>query len=187
MGYDISDYVDIHERYGTVKDVETLIQATHDRGMRIIFDLMINHTSDLHPWFQESRSSKTNPKRDWYIWRPPRYDEKGNRCRPNNLRSNFSKPAWTWDDKTQEYYLHLYAEEQPNLNWENKYCRQAIYNSTMRFWLAKGVDGFRIDTVNMYSKEPGLPDAPVTDPNAETQLAYMYYCNGPRMHEYLDE
>ncbi|KAK9335718.1 maltase [Lipomyces starkeyi NRRL Y-11557] len=187
MGYDISDYEDIHEPYGTVEDVEMLIQAVHDRGMRIIFDLVINHTSNLHAWFLESRSSKSNPKRDWYIWRPAKYDENGNRCRPNNWRSNFSEPAWTWDENTQEYYLHLYAAEQPDLNWENEECRHAIYDSAIRFWLEKGIDGFRVDTVNRYSKYPGLPDAEVTQPREETQIAFKYFTNGPRIHEFLRE
>ncbi|KAK9243912.1 maltase [Lipomyces tetrasporus] len=187
MGYDISDYEDIHEPYGTLEDCERLIQATHDRGMRIIFDLVINHTSDLHPWFLESRSSKSNPKRDWYIWRPAKYDENGNRCRPNNWRGNFSTPAWTWDEDTQEYYLHLYASEQPDLNWENEECRRAIYDTAIRFWLEKGIDGFRIDTVNRYSKYPGLPDAEVTQPDEETQIAVKYTTNGPRIHEFLTE
>lgn len=187
MGYDISDYEDIYEKYGTLADCDALIKAVHDHGMKVIFDLVINHTSDQHPWFQESRSSKNNPKRDWYIWRPAKYDDQGNRLRPNNWRSNFSKPAWTWDEHSQEYYLHLFAPEQPDLNWENEECRKTIYESAMRFWLERGVDGFRIDTINMYSKVPGLPDAPVVDPGAETQLAYMHYCNGPRMHQYLSE
>ncbi|EXJ74557.1 glucan 1,6-alpha-glucosidase [Cladophialophora psammophila CBS 110553] len=187
MGYDIQDYEDIHEKYGTLEQTEELIKAVHDRGMRIIFDLVINHTSSLHCWFQESRSSKTNPKRDWYIWRPAKYDADGNRCRPNNWRSNFSKPAWTWDETSQEYYLHLYAPEQPDLNWENKECRRAIYQGAIKFWLDKGIDGFRIDTVNLYSKHPGLPDAPVVYPESESQPAMMYYANGPRMQEYLCE
>jgi oligo-1,6-glucosidase len=166
MGYDISDYEDIHEPYGTVEDCDRLIKEVHDRGMRIIFDLVINHTSDQHKWFQESRSSKTNPKRDWYIWRPAKYDKVGQRRRPNNWMSNFTAPAWTWDEKTQEYYLHLYAVEQPDLNWENEQCRKAIFESSVKYWLDKGVDGFRVgefptllqsscsqlaDTVNMYS------------------------------------
>ncbi|KIW22647.1 uncharacterized protein PV07_10924 [Cladophialophora immunda] len=187
MGYDIQDYEDIHDQYGTLEQTVELIKAVHDRGMRIIFDLVINHTSSLHSWFQESRSSRNNPKRDWYIWRPAKYDANGKRCRPNNWRSNFSKPAWTWDETSQEYYLHLYAPEQPDLNWENKECRQAIYRSAIRFWLDKGIDGFRIDTVNLYSKHPGLPDAPVVYPDSESQPAMMYYANGPRMQEYLSE
>lgn len=144
MGYDISDYEDIHRPYGTLEDCDRLIKEVHDRGMRVIFDLVINHTSDQHAWFKESRSSKTNPKRDWYIWRPAKYDSEGNRCRPNNWQSNFTIPAWTWDDISEEYYLHLFASEQPDLNWENKECREAIYDSSIRFWLDKGVDGFRI-------------------------------------------
>ncbi|RMZ86855.1 hypothetical protein DV736_g5919, partial [Chaetothyriales sp. CBS 134916] len=187
MGYDISDFEDIHEPYGTIEDCQHLIDEVHKRGMRILFDLVINHTSDLHPWFQESRSSKDNAKRDWYFWRPPRYDENGRRLAPNNWRSQFTLPAWTWDEKTQEYYLHLYAEEQPDLNWENEQCRQAIYDSAIRFWLKRGVDGFRIDTVNKYSKVPGLPDAKITEPGEETQMAFDMYTNGPRIHEYLRE
>lgn len=144
MGYDISDYEDIHAAYGTLQDCNHLIKEIHDRGMRVIFDLVINHTSDQHEWFKESRSSKTNPKRDWYIWRPARIDENGNRCRPNSWRSNFSIPAWTWDETTQEYYLHLFASEQPDLNWENEQCRNAIYDSSIKFWLERGVDGFRV-------------------------------------------
>ncbi|RMD42598.1 hypothetical protein DV735_g2559, partial [Chaetothyriales sp. CBS 134920] len=187
MGYDISNFEDIHEPYGTMADCQLLIDEVHKRGMRILFDLVINHTSDLHPWFQESRSSKDNAKRDWYLWRPPRYDEHGRRLAPNNWRSQFTLPAWTWDEKTEEYYLHLYAAEQPDLNWENEQCRQAIYDSAIRFWLQRGVDGFRIDTVNKYSKVQGLPDAEITEPGEETQGAFDLYTNGPRIHEYLRE
>ncbi|KAJ9615132.1 hypothetical protein H2200_001206 [Cladophialophora chaetospira] len=187
MGYDIQDYEDIHDKYGTLEQTEELIKAVHDRGMRIIFDLVINHTSNLHSWFQESRSSRTNAKRSWYIWRPAKYDKEGRRCRPNNWRSNFSKPAWTWDEQSQECYLHLYAPEQPDLNWENSECRQAIYKSAIKFWLNKEIDGFRIDTVNLYSKHPDLPDAPIVYPELESQPAYMYYANGPRMKDYLSE
>jgi oligo-1,6-glucosidase len=144
MGYDISNYEDVHRPYGTVGDCERLIKEVHDRGMRIIFDLVVNHTSDQHAWFKESRSSKDNPKRDWYIWRPAKYDKFGNRCRPNNWQGNFTVPTWTWDEGSQEYYLHLFASEQPDLNWENEECRKAIYKSAIKFWLDKGVDGFRI-------------------------------------------
>ncbi|KAJ9620699.1 uncharacterized protein PV06_06076 [Exophiala oligosperma] len=187
MGYDISDFEDIHEPYGTLEDCQCLIDEVHKRGMRILFDLVINHTSDQHPWFQESRSSKGNPKRDWYMWRPPRYDPNGKRLPPNNWRSQFTVPAWTWDEKTQEYYLHVYADQQPDLNWENEECRRAIYESAIRFWLRRGVDGFRIDTVNKYSKVPGLPDAKISDPGEDTQVAFDMYTNGPRIHEYLRE
>ena len=144
MGYDISDYEDIYPPYGTVADCQNLIDEVHKRKMRVIFDLVINHTSDIHKWFLESRSSKTNPKRDWYIWRPAKYDKDGNRVRPNNWQGNFTIPAWTWDETTQEYYLHLFASEQPDLNWENEECRKAIYDSAIKFWLDRGVDGFRI-------------------------------------------
>lgn len=187
MGYDISDFEDIHEPYGSLEDCERLIGEIHARGMKVIFDLVINHTSDQHPWFLESKSSKTNPKRDWYFWRPPKFDQQGNRRRPNNWRSQFTKPAWTWDETTQEYYLHVYADGQPDLNWENEDCRRAVYDSAIRFWLERGVDGFRVDTANKYSKVRGLPDAPITEPDEETQLAMCHYANGPRIHEYLKE
>ncbi|GAM86435.1 hypothetical protein ANO11243_044490 [Dothideomycetidae sp. 11243] len=187
MGYDISDYEKVYPPYGTVADMERLISACHQRGIRILLDLVINHTSDQHRWFQESRSSISNPKRDWYIWRPAKYDSDGTRKPPNNWRSFFGGSAWQWDEHTQEYYLHLFCAEQPDLNWENEEMRHALYQSSMRFWLDKGVDGFRVDTVNMYSKVPGLPDTPVTDPNQEWQLAADLFCNGPRMHEFLGE
>ncbi|KAI5256312.1 alpha-glucosidase [Aureobasidium subglaciale] len=187
MGYDISDYEAVYPPYGTVQDVEALINEVHSRGMKIILDLVVNHTSDQHAWFKESRSSKTNPKRDWYIWKPAKYDSDGTRKPPNNWRSNFGGSVWEWDELTQEYYLHLFCPEQPDVNWENEETRKAIYQSAMIFWLDKGVDGFRIDTVNMYSKPTGYPDAPIKDPAAEWQEAGLVYCNGPRMDEYLGE
>ncbi|WPG98731.1 maltase [Acrodontium crateriforme] len=187
MGYDISNYEAVYPPYGTVQDMERLISEVHSRGMRIILDLVVNHTSDQHQWFKESRSSKDNSKRDWYIWKPAKYDADGNRTPPNNWRSNFGGSAWSWDEQTQEYYLHLFCPEQPDLNWENETTRQAIYHSAMIFWLEKGCDGFRVDTVNMYSKPPGLPDAPVIDPGSQWQEAGFVYCNGPRMNEYLEE
>ena len=188
MGYDISNYEDVYRPYGTVQDMETLIKETHARGMRIMLDLVINHTSDQHAWFKESRASKDSPKRDWYIWRPAKYSPSGERLPPNNWRSNFGGgSAWEWDELTQEYFLHLFAVEQPDLNWENPETRRAIYASSMEFWLDRGVDGFRVDTVNMYSKPPTLPDAPIVDPGTPYQPAGMVYCNGPRMHEFLGE
>jgi oligo-1,6-glucosidase len=187
MGYDISDYEEVYAPYGTVEDMDRLIQKSHSLGMRVLLDLVVNHTSDQHAWFKESRSSKDNPRRDWYIWRPPRYDKDGNRIAPNNWRGNFSAPAWTYDEHTGEYYLHLFTPEQPDLNWENETCRNAIYDSAMHFWLKKGVDGFRVDTVNMYSKGTDLPDAPIVDPDSFDQPAAAMYCNGPRMHEFLRE
>lgn len=143
------------------------------------------HSSFQHAWFKESRSSKTNPKRDWYIWRPAQYID-GVRKPPNNWQSNFTGSVWEWDEHTQEYYLHLFCPEQPDLNWQNPETRDAIYRSAMEFWLEKGVDGFRVDTVNMYCKGE-MQDAPVTDPRSEWQFAGFQYCNGPRMHEYLGE
>ncbi|KAJ9480417.1 Alpha-glucosidase MAL32 [Pseudozyma hubeiensis] len=187
MGYDISDYESVYPPYGTVADMEQLIKECHNRGIKLLLDLVVNHTSDQHAWFKESRKSKDSPKRDWYIWRPAKYDADGNRHPPNNWRSNFNQPAWTWDEATQEYYLNLFCPEQPDLNWTNDECRKAIYKSAMEFWLEKGVNGFRVDTVNMYSKPMDFPDAPITDPGAETQPAGMVYCNGPMMHTWLKE
>lgn len=179
----------MHAPYGTVQDMEVLVDECHKRGMRLILDLVVNHTSDQHEWFKESRSSKDNPKRDWYIWRPPRYAEDGTRMPPTNWRSYFSGTAWEWDEHTQEYFLHLFAKEQPDLNWESDACRRAIHDSAMRFWLDKGVDGFRIDTVNMWSKGPvsELRDAPIVNPDTFDQPAWCLYANGPRMHEFLRE
>ncbi|KAE8368940.1 glycoside hydrolase superfamily [Aspergillus caelatus] len=187
MGYDVSDYENVLPAYGSVEDVENLINACHERGMKLILDLVINHTSDQHKWFQESRRSKDNDKRDWYFWRPPRYDEDGNRLPPTNYRGYFAGSTWTWDERTQEYYLHLYAKEQPDLNWDNEAARKAIYDSAVRFWLNKGVDGFRVDTVNKYSKHTDFPDAQVTDPKSYIQPAIEMWCNGPRIHEFLRE
>lgn len=187
MGYDVADYENVYAPYGTVEDMDVLIDACHKRGLRIILDLVVNHTSDQHKWFQESRSSKTNPKRDWYIWKPATYDAHGKRQPPNNWRSVFGGSAWEWDEKTEEYYLHLFCVEQPDVNWEKAEARKAIYDSAMEFWLRKGVDGFRVDTVNMYSKHPDYSNAPVLDPKSDTQPAFSLFCNGPRIHEYLSE
>ncbi|KAK7431281.1 hypothetical protein QQZ08_002052 [Neonectria magnoliae] len=188
MGYDIANYEDIYAPYGTLQDMETLIREAHARSMRVMLDLVINHTSDKHSWFQESRASKGSSKRDWYVWRPAKYSPSGERLPPNNWRCNFGGGSvWEWDERTGEYYLHLFAKEQPDLNWENPVTRKAIYASAMEFWLERGVDGFRVDTVNMYSKPIDFPDAPITDPKAPFQPAGMLYCNGPRMHEFLDE
>ncbi|GJE99983.1 glycoside hydrolase family 13 protein [Phanerochaete sordida] len=186
MGYDIADYEDIDPRFGTLEDWDRLVEGVHKRGMKLLMDLVVNHTSDEHAWFKESRSSKTNPKRDWYIWRPPRYDEHGNRLPPNNWESIFQGSAWEYDEATDEYYLHLFVKEQPDLNWENPDVREAVYRM-MRFWLDRGCDGFRMDVINMISKVPGLPDAPVLEPMKEFQAASLFYANGPRVHEFLKE
>ncbi|KAK5193558.1 hypothetical protein LTR92_006929 [Exophiala xenobiotica] len=184
MGYDISDYRAIDPMYGTMADHDELIAALHARGMKYVMDLVVNHTSKEHEWFVESRSSKSNPKRDWYYWRPPRYcQETGERMPPNNWESVFSGPAWTFDHDTGEYYLHLFAQEQPDLNWDNPSVRTAIHDM-IRFWLDKGVDGFRMDVINFISKEPGLPDADKVKPGFLQPGLHRYAC-GPRLHEYL--
>lgn len=187
MGYDISDYQAIYEKYGTMEDMDQLIDGCHKRGIKILTDLVVNHTSDEHSWFIESRSSKTNPKRDWYFWRPAKYDSQGQRHPPNNWRALFGGSAWKWDETTQEYYLHLFAPEQPDLNWENPETRKAIYEDATNFWLRKGCDGFRIDTVNLYSKVTSFPDAPVVDPGTPWQPAGQFYVAGPRIHEFIHE
>ncbi|KAI0832223.1 glycoside hydrolase family 13 protein [Hypoxylon sp. FL0890] len=187
MGYDVSNYQKIYAPYGTVEDVDALIEACHARSMKLILDLVVNHTSIEHQWFKESRSSKTNAKRNWYIWKPARYNAEGQRIPPTNWRGYFAGSTWTWDEHTQEYYLHLYAPEQPDLNWESEACREAIYENTMRFWLVRGVDGFRIDTVNKYSKRTEYIDAPITDPTSPYQPAPEMWCNGPRIHEFIHE
>ncbi|KZO94962.1 glycoside hydrolase family 13 protein [Calocera viscosa TUFC12733] len=186
MGYDIADYQDVHAPYGSKADVDALIAGTHARGMKIIFDLVVNHTSHEHAWFQESRRSRDSPKRDWYMWRPAKVVD-GKRVPPNNWRSNFGGSVWEWDEPTQEYYLHYFAVQQPDLNWENPVVRKAVYATAVNYWLDKGVDGFRIDTVNMYSKFLDFPDAAVVDPSTPWQPADKYYSNGPRLHEFLKE
>lgn len=190
MGYDISDYQAVYPPYGTLDDMEDLIAQVHDRGMKIMLDLVVNHTSDQHAWFKESRSSRDNEKADWYIWRPAKGidPETGERLPPNNWRSYFgSGSAWQWDETREEFYLHIFAAEMPDLNWESEACRKAIYASAMEFWLRRGVDGFRVDTVNLYSKAPGLPEARVIDPSSKYQLEPDLICNGPRIHEFIGE
>ncbi len=153
-GYDISDYQDIMEDFGNMADFDELLKETHNRDMKLIIDLVINHTSEQHPWFIESASSKDNPKRDWYIWE----DGKGGK-EPNNWESIFNGSAWELDEETEQYYLHLFAKEQPDLNWENKDVRFAIYDM-INWWLDKGIDGFRVDAISHIKKEPGFPDLP---------------------------
>ncbi|MBU8917859.1 alpha-glucosidase [Bacillus sp. FJAT-29953] len=153
-GYDISNYQEIMKEFGTMADFDFLLQETHRRGMKLILDLVINHTSDEHPWFVESRSSKDHPKRDWYIWR----DGNGGK-EPNNWESIFSGPAWEYDESTDQYYMHLFSKKQPDLNWENEEVRQALYQ-TVNWWLDKGIDGFRVDAISHIKKETGLPDMP---------------------------
>ncbi|KAH7884182.1 glycoside hydrolase family 13 protein [Phlebopus sp. FC_14] len=187
MGYDISDYRDIDPRYGTLEDWDRLLKGVHERGMKLMYvmDLVVNHTSDEHAWFTHSKSSTHDPKRDWYIWRPPRYVD-GKRMPPNNWKSVFQGSAWEFDTKTQEYYLHLYVPKQPDLNWDNPSVRDAVWD-VMRFWIDRGCDGFRMDVINCISKTEGLPDAPVVDPTQEVQEASRHYANGPHVHEYIKE
>ena len=190
-GYDISDYTDVDPLFGSLGQLEKLIAALHERGIKLVMDLVVNHTSDRHPWFQESRASRTSAKRDWYWWRPPREGMSAGRpgAEPTNWHSFFSGPTWELDEATGEYYLHLFAREQPDLNWENPEVRQAVY-AMMRWWLDRGVDGFRMDVINMISKDvapdgslpdgPPLPGLPYGDGTAS------YLC-GPRIHEFLQE
>ena len=142
-GYDISDYQDIMTEFGTMKDFDDLLKAAHDRGIRIVMDLVVNHTSDEHPWFIESRSSRDNPKRDYYIWR-----EAVDGHEPNNWGSSFSGSAWQWDEKTQMYYLHCFSKKQPDLNWENPKVRNEIFDM-MDWWCKKGIDGFRMYVISI--------------------------------------
>jgi alpha-glucosidase len=149
FGYDVSDYSNIDPRYGTLADFDQLVAGVHARGLRLILDMVMNHTSDKHVWFQESRSSRDNPKRDWYIWKD----------RPNNWPASFGGKAWEFDAATGQYYLHLFTKEQPDVNWRNPAVRQAQLEA-FRFWLDRGVDGFRLDVFNAYFKHPGFPDNP---------------------------
>ncbi|MDW8318106.1 MAG: alpha-glucosidase [Anaerolineae bacterium] len=179
-GYDISDYHDIMPEFGTLADWEELLAGLHARGIRLVMDLVVNHTSDEHPWFVQSRQSKDNPYRDYYIWRPGKDGRE-----PNNWLSHFGGSAWEFDPRTGEYYLHLFSRKQPDLNWENPQVRREVYRM-MRWWLDKGIDGFRMDVINMISKAPGLPDA---EPEPGERYAYggRYFLNGPRLMEFLQE
>ena len=186
-GYDISDYQDVDPLFGTLADLDELIRELHARGMRLVMDLVVNHTSDEHPWFTESRSSRDNPKRDWYWWRDPRPGATPGRpgAEPTNWESFFSGPVWTWDEHTGQYYLHLFSPKQPDLNWENPEVRQAVY-AMMRWWLDRGVDGFRMDVINMISKDTSLPDA-VPRPGSLYGRGDQFFTCGPRNHEFLQE
>lgn len=185
MGYDISDYRAIHPPYGTLDDVKELIAAAHAAGLKFIMDLVVNHTSDQHAWFLESRASKTNPKSDWYIWRPAKHDATdGTRKPPNNWASMFGGSAWAWCEERQEYFLALFTPEQPDLNWENPDVVREVHD-IMHFWLGMGVDGFRMDVINMISKYPDLPDADVVWPGKELQPGAQWFAYGPRLNEFL--
>ena len=179
-GYDISDYRDIMTDFGTMADFDRLLKEAHALGIKIVMDLVVNHTSDEHAWFLESRSSRDNPKRDYYIWKEPKDGGV-----PNNWESCFSGSAWEFDETTGMYYLHLFSKKQPDLNWENPKVRDEVFDM-MTWWCEKGIDGFRMDVISMISKDQAFPDGPVKpdglygDPNP-------FVCNGPRVHEYLQE
>jgi oligo-1,6-glucosidase len=172
--------------YGSLEDVDNLISELKKRDMKLMMDLVVNHTSEEHAWFLESRSSKQSSKRDWYIWKPAKYDKDGNRQPPNNWSMILGEEnsAWTWDEKTEEYYLSLFTAEQPDLNWENPDVREAVHD-VLRFWLDRGCSGFRMDVINHISKVQTFPDADVVSPDHKYQPGFKYYCNGPRMHEWL--
>ena len=178
-GYDISDYQDIMTEFGTMADFDELLRAAHAFGIKVIMDLVVNHTSDEHPWFTQSRESKDNPYRDYYFWRE---GKDGNP--PNNWESSFGGSAWQWDEKTGMYYLHLFSPKQADLNWENPSVRRSVYEM-MTWWLAKGVDGFRMDVISFISKTAGLPDAALKDGLFGDFGPSVI--NGPRVHEYLQE
>ncbi len=178
-GYDISDYQSILKDFGTMEEFDHLLEEVHKRGMRLIMDLVVNHTSDEHEWFVQSRKDKQNPYQDYYIWK----EGKGNQP-PNNWGSWFGGPAWEYDENTKMYYLHIFSRKQPDLNWENEKVRQEVYHM-MRWWLDKGIDGFRMDVISLISKDQQFPD----DENPQGLYGNLtpYCAHGPRVHEYLKE
>ncbi|AFT81856.1 alpha-glucosidase [Leuconostoc carnosum] len=179
-GYDISDYQKVLPEFGTMADVEEMLQVSHQLGLKIMMDLVVNHTSDEHDWFKASRKTKNNPYRDYYIWRDPVDGHE-----PNNWLSDFGGSAWTYDQQTEQYYLHIFSKKQPDLNWDNPVLRNEIYD-TMTWWLNKGVDGFRMDVINLISKDSDFPDDPNVD--AVNHASSMnFVANGQHVHHYLKE
>lgn len=178
-GYDISDYRDIMTEFGTMDDFDRMLSRAHELGLKIVMDLVVNHTSDEHPWFIASRSSRDNEYRDYYIWK----DGKDGKA-PTNWQSFFSGSAWEYDKTTGQYYLHCFTKKQPDLNWENEKVRNAVYDM-MTWWCEKGIDGFRMDVISALSKDPAYPDGEVTDGIYGNIRPYV--CNGPRIHEFLQE
>ena len=176
-GYDISDYEDIMTEFGNMEDFDKMLSAAHERGIKIVMDLVVNHTSDEHPWFVESRSSKDNEKRDYYIWKDGKDGKE-----PTNWGSAFSGPAWKYDEKTDMYYLHLFSVKQPDLNWENPKVRKEVFDMMTR-WCEKGIDGFRMDVISLISKPEGYPDAKVVGLYGDMGIC----ANGPKVHDYLKE
>ncbi len=187
FGYDISDYTDIDPAFGTLADFDRLLDAAHRTGLKVVLDFVPNHTSDQHPWFLESRSSRASPKRDWYIWR----DAAGDGGPPNNWLSVFGGPAWTWDEASRQYYYHGFLKEQPDLNWQNREVRDAMYD-VLRFWLERGVDGFRVDVIWHLIKDDQFRDNP-PNPSYRTgeqpyaSLDPVYTTDRPEVHEVVGE
>jgi oligo-1,6-glucosidase len=189
-GYDISDYQDVDPLFGTLEDLDEVVASLHERGIKVVMDLVVNHTSDEHSWFAQSRSSKDDPKRDWYWWRPARegFEPGTAGAEPTNWGSFFSGPTWEYDEASGEYYLHLFSRKQPDLNWENPQVREAVY-AMMRWWLDRGIDGFRMDVINLISKRVG-DDGALADGVVTGGLygdASLGTFNGPRLHEFLQE
>ncbi|EEJ51618.1 alpha amylase, catalytic domain protein [Oribacterium sinus F0268] len=201
-GYDISDYEDIMEEFGTMADFDRLLKKAHEKGIKIVMDLVVNHSSDEHAWFMESRKDKENAKRDYYIWRKGRplstvskeeqerfagdiVEYQGEKLLPpNNWGSFFSGPAWVFDEKTGEFYLHLFSKKQPDLNWENEIVRKEVFDMMTR-WCEKGIDGFRMDVISLISKPEGLPSTEI--PKGAVYGDGAVCANGPRVHEFLQE
>ncbi|GFI70437.1 oligo-1,6-glucosidase [Lachnospiraceae bacterium] len=179
-GYDISDYQAIMKEFGTMEDFDHMLAAAHERGIKIMMDLVVNHTSDEHKWFMESRRSKDNPYRDYYIWREAKEGKE-----PNNWGSCFGGSAWKYDEATDQYYLHLFSPKQPDLNWDNENVRREVFDM-MKWWLDKGVDGFRMDVISMISKVPGLPDGSRGEGTLYGDFG-PFVINGPHVHNYLKE
>ena len=178
-GYDISDYRKISDDFGGDQAFDILLKEMHHRGLKLVMDLVVNHSSDEHFWFQEARKSKDNPYRDYYFWKPPK-----EHSTPNNWQSFFKGPAWEYDSTTDEYFLHLFTKKQPDLNWENPKVRQEVQD-IVEFWCKKGVDGFRMDVISLISKREDLPDSAYPDNFGKT--IENYYANGPKIHSYLKE
>ncbi len=178
-GYDISDYRDIMTEFGTMEDFDRMLSRAHELGLKIVMDLVVNHTSDEHEWFVKSRSSREDPYRDYYIWKDAK-----NGAPPTNWQSLFSGSAWEFDEATGQYYLHCFTKKQPDLNWDNEKVRASVFDM-MTWWCEKGIDGFRMDVISMISKDPSYPEGPATDGEYGALLPYV--ANGPKVHEYLQE
>ncbi|MFW0109879.1 alpha-glucosidase [Rothia sp. P13129] len=187
MGYDISNYQGIMDEFGTMEDFDTLVETAHSLGIKILLDIVVNHTSDEHEWFKQSRSSRENPYRDYYYWRDSSgVDEDGNPLPPNNWGSEFGGRAWEYDEHTDQWYLHIFSKKQPDLNWENEKVREEIY-TMINWWLDKGLDGFRLDAINIISKPEGLPDDPNIDFDKHGSSIPFVVKNGTKVHQWMHE